>query len=251
MWYQSIVLPVREGRTNCCTRRFGSWHSLLRCLPRLLVQNVLVFWFTNSMVLVPNAAAGSDSQRRGAVARGTAAALDVRRILNMHSYAVQKSVCAIAIVLFASFTSGSAAACSCIMSKERSSEVREWIGAMLENRENVALLRAVSVEEAGEFHERAVLRIIKSWKGKPQGSLVHSDTKDIGGGMCDMSIEAGQEILVAFDAEPIVINGCPSDFELTNMEQKYLDRLAPRYRKQNRLAPTSAEATPTDGNDSK
>lgn len=102
---------------------------------------------------------------------------------------------------------------------------------MLADSENVVLLRAVSVEEVGPLHERAVLRVVRSWKGKPRGSLVHSDTSNIGAGMCDMSIEPGQQILVAFDSEPIVINGCSSDFELTNMEEKYLDRFAPRYRK--------------------
>ena len=155
---------------------------------------------------------------------------------------MQKSACIVALALFASFTSSSVIACSCVTSKEKAKEVRERIGQMLEHRENVALLRAVRVEEVGKYHERAVLRVVKSWKGKySRGSLVNSDTKDIGAGACDMSISAGQEILVGFESEPIRIIGCPSSFELTRMERKYLDRLARHYRKSAPTMPTSTE----------
>jgi len=132
---------------------------------------------------------------------------------------------AIWFVLSACAWSSPALACSCFEVKERASHVRAWVEEAFRSYSNVVLVRATRVTSVGADHEQAVLEVVKSWKGSyTVGSVVHSDTAGIGGGMCDMSIEVGESYLAIFESEPIAINGCPSSFVLTRLEEKYLDR---------------------------
>jgi hypothetical protein len=122
-------------------------------------------------------------------------------------------------------------ACSCVGSKETDRSAREYVRRLF-TLENVILVRATDVTRVTEDREIARLVVVKSWKGRYlRGDSLTSDTSGIGGGMCDAPIRVGQEILVAFNTEPVRINGCPSDFELTPLELEYLRKLAPWKRK--------------------
>jgi hypothetical protein len=123
-------------------------------------------------------------------------------------------------------------ACSCVHQAESADRVRARISALFEYHQNVLVVRAVEVFTVQPFHEKAKLVVVRSYKGDLKaGDVIQSDTDGIGGGMCDSSIGVGEEILVAFDAQPIRINGCPDDFQLTPLERKYLRILAPLRRK--------------------
>lgn len=119
----------------------------------------------------------------------------------------RKTLLLVAVSLVAILSASSALACSCVSrTKEDRSEVREAIRSMLEGARNVVLLEAMEVTRVTQDHERAILRVVQSWKGTySTGMTVRSDTDGIGHGECDLPIGVGQQILVSFDAEPIVI----------------------------------------------
>jgi hypothetical protein len=118
-------------------------------------------------------------------------------------------------------------ACSCIKVKERPEEVRAWAKRLFSSPGNIVLVRATSVVTVGDFREQANLEVVDSWKGTyPVGSVVRSDTMDVRGGMCEMSLKVGELYLAIFESEPISVAGCPVDGGVTKLQRKYLDELA-------------------------
>jgi hypothetical protein len=79
----------------------------------------------------------------------------------------------------------------------------------------------------GRFREKAKLEVVDSWKGTYSvGSFIRSDTKDIRGGMCEMSLQVGELYLAVFESEPISIGGCRVDGGVSKLQRKHLDELA-------------------------
>lgn len=137
----------------------------------------------------------------------------------------------------------SAFACSCFSSKETATEVRRYIQALYDGAENIVVLRAIKVTEVGDSHEQAELEVVESWKGRfSVGDVVRSDTSSIGAGMCDAPVRAGEEIFLAFDSEPVRINGCPEDFVLSKLERRYLKRLSQKTANESNVAQQSVPA---------
>lgn len=131
--------------------------------------------------------------------------------------------------VLAGLWSNSAIACSCISSKETQNGVRLYVRELYDNAENIVRVRVLKVTEVGDRHQQAELQIIESWKGRfSLGDVIRSDTSDTEGGMCDVSVGAGEEIFLVFDTEPVRINGCPGDLVLSKLERRYLNRLRPK-----------------------
>jgi hypothetical protein len=125
------------------------------------------------------------------------------------------------------FLPTSASACSCIKVKERPAEVRAWARGLFSNPVNIVLVRATSVVSVGDFREQANLEVVDSWKGTYEvGSFIRSDTADVRGGMCEMSLKVGELYLAIFESEPITIAGCRVDGGVTKLQRKHLDELA-------------------------
>lgn len=120
-----------------------------------------------------------------------------------------------------------ARACSCIKVEERPEEVRAWAKRLFSYPGNIALVRATSVVSVGRFREQASLEVVDSWKGTyPVGSFIRSDTMDVRGGMCEMSLEVGELYLAIFESQPIRIAGCRVDGGVTKLQREHLDELA-------------------------
>jgi hypothetical protein len=120
-----------------------------------------------------------------------------------------------------------ASACSCIKVKEKPADVRAWAKQIFSYPGNIVLVRAISVVSVGDFGEQAKLEVVDSWKGTYSvGSFIASDTKDVRGGMCEMSLEVGELYLAVFESEPISIGGCRVDGGVTKLQRKHLDELA-------------------------
>jgi hypothetical protein len=120
-----------------------------------------------------------------------------------------------------------ASACSCIKVEERPADVQAWAKQIFSNSSNIVLVRAISVVSVGDFREQAKLEVVDSWKGTYSvGSSIRSDTMDVRGGMCEMSLEVGELYFAVFEFEPIRIGGCRVDGGVTKLQRKYLDELA-------------------------
>jgi hypothetical protein len=154
----------------------------------------------------------------------------------MYGSIAQRSVCLVALVILVALVPRPALACSCVKgsSKWGANDVKRAIRHKLLNYENVAWLRATDVQvvrnEEGRDEQRVVFRVIKSWKGKARGELVQVVTPNYGGSMCEMWVELGQEIFIAFDAV-LSPDSCTTSSRPTHLERQYLDALSPRYRK--------------------
>ena len=120
-----------------------------------------------------------------------------------------------------------ASACSCIKVEERPTDVRAWAKQIFSYPGNIVLVRAISVVSLGDYREQAKLEVVDSWKGTYSvGSFVRSDTMDVRGGMCEMSLEVGELYLAVFESEPIRIGGCRVEGGVTKLQRKHLDELA-------------------------
>jgi hypothetical protein len=120
-----------------------------------------------------------------------------------------------------------ASACSCVKVKETPAKVRAWAERIFGYPGNIVLLRVTSVAELDGFREKLNLEVVDSWKGSyAVGSVVRSDTADVRGGMCEMSLKVGELYLAVFEAEPITIGGCRVDGGVTTLQREHLDRMA-------------------------
>jgi hypothetical protein len=130
-------------------------------------------------------------------------------------------------LLVLGYLPNTADACSCIKVKETPAEVQAWANRIFAHPGNIVLVRATAVVPVAESHEQAKLEVIHSWKGAYRaGSFIRSDTKDVGGGMCGMSLKVGDLFLAIFETEPIRIAGCRVDGGVTQLQREHLDRLA-------------------------
>jgi hypothetical protein len=122
-----------------------------------------------------------------------------------------------------------ASACSCVKVKETPATVRAWAERIFSYPGNIVLLRVTSVASREGFREQLNLEVVDAWKGSyAVGSVVRSDTADVRGGMCEMSLVVGELYLAVFEAEPITIGGCRVDGGVTELQRKHLDRFADR-----------------------
>jgi hypothetical protein len=119
-------------------------------------------------------------------------------------------------------------ACSCISPRQTESNVRDYIRRMYATYANVVLLRVVEATYVSNDNQRATLEVVKTWQGSHvPGDRIQSDTEQVDSGSCAASVEVGQELFYGFNEEPILIGECPGDFELSNLELKWLRRLSP------------------------
>jgi hypothetical protein len=120
-----------------------------------------------------------------------------------------------------------ASACSCVKVEERPAEVQAWAKRIFSEARNIVLVRATSVVSVWRFREQVKLEVVESWKGTYSvGSFIRSDTLDVRGGMCEMSLKVGEMYLAVFESEPIRIAGCPVDGGVSELQRKQLDELA-------------------------
>jgi hypothetical protein len=128
-----------------------------------------------------------------------------------------------------------AAACSCFHIEYSRKEIRKHLKDAWAYAKNIVLVRGVesTVSEKGD-RERAILVVVRVWKGAYKvGDKIHSDTSEIGGGMCGSPVPVG-EFPLFFNDEPVTINGCPGSFELSAVEESELNRLQAKESKKSR-----------------
>jgi hypothetical protein len=127
-------------------------------------------------------------------------------------------------------------ACSCVGMKRTRKEIREIMAVYWEGSDNIVLVRTLEESHTEDWdRQRATLVVEKVWKGTYRvGDKIRSDTQAIGAGMCDAPVPLRQSFPLFFGKEPVRISGCPSDFELTEVERRELNRLAAKDRANNR-----------------